>query len=220
MVDIESISPHVLRACAEQRLRQESRNAIAAGHRCPGRSRRIDKDYRYDCSVGEMVFRDVVPEADEIIGKLGFDNVYLLARLLSIYECERSADMKRLRMRDARYAFATVNGIEKAFTFFKIHCDHVFRSLTLHDGSPILLPYSENTEIPINQLNDLNTQGVKYAMTHDWKDVIVKKAVQKVLVVLPDGFRHIQATDEALEVSTYKQFSEIRTSSAEWSHNT
>ncbi|WKY05090.1 hypothetical protein Q1695_005818 [Nippostrongylus brasiliensis] len=156
-----------------------------------------------------MLFRDVVPEADETIGKLGFDNVYSLARLISIYECERSADRKRLRMRDARYAFVTVNGIEKAFTFFKRYCDHVFRSLTLHDGSPILLPYSENTEIPIDQLNDLNTQGVKYAMAHDWKDVVVKEAVQKVLIVLPDGFRHIQATDEALEVSTYKRFSEI-----------
>ncbi|WKY10642.1 hypothetical protein Q1695_002755 [Nippostrongylus brasiliensis] len=30
-----------------------------------------------------------------------------------------------------------------------------------------------------------------------------------MLVVLPDGFRHIQAMDEALEVSTYKRFSEI-----------
>ncbi|VDL70766.1 unnamed protein product [Nippostrongylus brasiliensis] len=56
MVDIDSISPHVLRAYDEQRLRQESRNAVAAGHRattsgdgdtspltisymCPGRSR-------------------------------------------------------------------------------------------------------------------------------------------------------------------------------------
>ncbi|VDL77142.1 unnamed protein product [Nippostrongylus brasiliensis] len=32
VVDIEAISPRVLRAYAEQRLRQESRNAIAAGH--------------------------------------------------------------------------------------------------------------------------------------------------------------------------------------------
>ncbi|WKX89396.1 hypothetical protein Q1695_008782 [Nippostrongylus brasiliensis] len=44
---------------------------------------------------------------------------------------------------------------------------------------------------------------------HDWKDVVVEEAVQKVLVVFPDGFRHTQATDEALEVSTYKRFSEI-----------
>ncbi|VDP44362.1 unnamed protein product [Heligmosomoides polygyrus] len=32
-VDIDAISPRVLKAYAEQRLRQESRNAIAAGHR-------------------------------------------------------------------------------------------------------------------------------------------------------------------------------------------
>ncbi|VDO56825.1 unnamed protein product, partial [Heligmosomoides polygyrus] len=112
-------------------------------------------------------------------------------------------------MRDTKYAFVTITGIEKAFTFYKRYCDHVFRSLALHDGSPILLPYSEVAEIPIDQLNDLNTQGVKYAMAHDWKDIAVKEAVQKVLIVLPDGFRDTQATDETLEIRTYRRFSEI-----------
>ncbi|VDO26642.1 unnamed protein product, partial [Heligmosomoides polygyrus] len=63
---------------------------------CPGRNRSVDIGYHCDCSVGEMLFRDVVPEADETLGKLHFDNVYSLARLISIYECERSADRKRL----------------------------------------------------------------------------------------------------------------------------
>ncbi|VDL77141.1 unnamed protein product [Nippostrongylus brasiliensis] len=46
-------------------------------------------------------------------------------------------------------------------------------------------------------------------MAHDWKDICVKEAVQKVLLILPDGFRDIQTTDETLEIRTYKRFSEI-----------
>lgn len=225
-VDIESINPRVLLAYAEKRLRNESRKAISAGHRatsngdgdmsalgmffkCPGRRREAGVDYEFACTVNDMVFKDVVPDADETVGELKFDNAYALARLISIFECERNADRKRLRMRDPSYAFITLSGIEKAFTFYKRYCDHVFRCLALHDGSPIMLPHGGNSEIPIEQLNDLNTQGVKFAISHNWRDVEVKEAMQKTLILLPEGFRTASSANETLELRTYQRFSEI-----------
>ncbi|VDL73449.1 unnamed protein product [Nippostrongylus brasiliensis] len=46
-------------------------------------------------------------------------------------------------------------------------------------------------------------------MAHDWKDILVKEAVQKVLIFLPDGFRDGQVSEETIEMRTYKRFSEI-----------
>ncbi|VDP04883.1 unnamed protein product [Heligmosomoides polygyrus] len=184
-------------------------SALGMFFKCLGRRREAGVDYEFACTVNDMVFKDVVPDADETVGELKLDNAYALARLISIFECERNADRKRLRMRDPSYAFITLSGIEKAFTFYKRYCDYVFRCLALNDGSPIMLPHGGNSEIPIEQLNDLNTQGVKLAISHNWRDVEVKEAMQKILILLLEGFRAASSANETLELRTYQRFSEI-----------
>ncbi|KAL6740809.1 hypothetical protein Aduo_014128 [Ancylostoma duodenale] len=75
-----------------------------------------------------------------------------------------------------------------------------------------MLPYAETTEIPIEQLNDLNSEGIKFAMTHSWSDVTVKEATQKILILLPEGFRSLPSMvvpEETVEYGIYQRFSEI-----------
>ncbi|EYC37336.1 hypothetical protein Y032_0802g2426 [Ancylostoma ceylanicum] len=187
-------------------------SSLSIFFKCPNQRRVEGIDYDFDCSVRNMVFKDVVPEVEDSIGRLTFSNIFELARLISIFECERNADKKRFRMKDRTFLFITVTGIQKAFTFFKRHCDHVCRSLALHDGSPVMLPYAETTEIPIEQLNDLNSEGIKFAMTHSWSDVLVKEATQKILVLLPEGFRSLPAMvvpEDTVAYGIYQRFSEI-----------
>ncbi|KHJ96885.1 hypothetical protein OESDEN_03142 [Oesophagostomum dentatum] len=87
----------------------------------PDRGHEEGIDYDFDCRVRSMTFKDVVPEAEKSIAKLTFRNVFELARLISIFEAERNVDKKRYRMKDRSFAFVTVDGVRKAFVFFKRH---------------------------------------------------------------------------------------------------
>ncbi|VDO81863.1 unnamed protein product [Heligmosomoides polygyrus] len=117
LVDIEAISAEFLRAYTGQRLRQQWKGAISAGHRFPERAqdnvarvatatssasdphqseescstnaylRATTKGDDGDTSALKMLFKHVVPDADGTIGRLRFENVDILDRLISIYEC-------------------------------------------------------------------------------------------------------------------------------------
>ncbi|KAK6028431.1 zinc knuckle, partial [Ostertagia ostertagi] len=144
--------------------------------RCPGRVHSRDgTPSNFNCSIREKRFKDVIPEAAETIGEIRFDTIFSLARLISIYESERNDDSRRFLMTDSKFPFITATGSQKAFTFYKHCCDHVFRSLALHDGSLLSLPHDGGTGFPINQLNDLNNEGVKFAKMNSWKEIVAKR---------------------------------------------
>uniref|UniRef100_A0A183FBA1 BK_channel_a domain-containing protein n=1 Tax=Heligmosomoides polygyrus TaxID=6339 RepID=A0A183FBA1_HELPZ len=147
----------------------------------------------FSCSVGEKTFKDVVPSAIETIGHLRFDTVFSLARLISIHEHERSQERKRLLMMDPRHVFITLSGVRKAFLFFKKCCDHVFHSLATHDGSFLALPHDGGTGLPVDQLNEANNEGVRYAKANNWDDVENDEEPLKPLVILPDSFSLVDA---------------------------
>ncbi|KAK5972311.1 hypothetical protein GCK32_020134 [Trichostrongylus colubriformis] len=161
-------------------------------YRCPGRLHGEDS---FSCSIRDKRFKDVVPDAGETLRDIRFDTIFSLARLISIYESERSDDSRRLLMIDPKYPYVSITGAQKAFTFFKHCCHHVFRSLTLHDGSLLSLPHDGGTGCPINELNDLNNEGVRFAKMHSWDDVMAATQDQtQTLLLLPDGFRDVNST--------------------------
>ncbi|EYC33024.1 hypothetical protein Y032_0002g562 [Ancylostoma ceylanicum] len=53
------------------------------------------------------------------------------------------------------------------------------------------------TGIPIEQLNDLNNEGVSFAKVHTWKKITVKLMTRKALLLLPSGFRSHNAVFES-----------------------
>ncbi|KAK6049946.1 zinc knuckle [Cooperia oncophora] len=64
--------------------------------RCPGK---YAKDgCGYACTIQEKTFKDVVPTASEAIGNIRFDSIFALARLISIFDHERSEQNKRFLM--------------------------------------------------------------------------------------------------------------------------
>ncbi|KAK5972807.1 Zinc knuckle [Trichostrongylus colubriformis] len=161
-------------------------------YRCPGRLHGEDS---FSCSIRDKRFKDVVPDAGETLRDIRFDTIFSLARLISIYESERSDDSRRLLMIDPKYPYVSITGAQKAFTFFMHCCHHVFRSLTLHDGSLLSLPHDGGTGCPINELNDLNNEGVRFAKMHSWDDVMAATQDQtQTLLLLPDGFRDVNST--------------------------
>ncbi|XGW33944.1 hypothetical protein V3C99_018016, partial [Haemonchus contortus] len=160
--------------------------------RCPGRHGQESDGYRYTCTIQEKTFKDVVPDAPEAIANLRFDTIFGLARLLSIYEHERNEEHKRFLMLDHKYFSISVTGAQKAFLFYKKFCDHVFRSLILHDGSSLCLPHDGGTGWPIEQLNQATNEAVRYAQANSWDEVNVKEP-NTTLLSLPDSFRAITA---------------------------
>ncbi|XGW27812.1 hypothetical protein V3C99_007973 [Haemonchus contortus] len=188
--DLDAIAPAVLRDYAERRIRATSRNATIIGHRatkdgidtsplglffrCPGRHGQESDGYRYSCTIQEKTFKDVVPDAPEAIANLRFDTIFGLARLLSIYEHERNEERKRLLMLDHKYCSISVTGAQKAFLFYEKFCDHVFRSLILHDGPSLCLPHDGGTGWPIEQINQATNEAVRYAQANSWDEVNVK----------------------------------------------
>ncbi|VDO76006.1 unnamed protein product [Heligmosomoides polygyrus] len=132
--------------------------------RCPGRLHDEDEAaYEFSCSIRDKLFIDVAPDAGETIGKLRFNTIFCLARLISIFESERNVDRKRFLMADPSYMFVTVSDVQKAFSFLKHCCDHVFRALSLRDGSLLMLPHDGGTGVPVHQLNELNNEGIRFA---------------------------------------------------------
>ncbi|EYC05726.1 hypothetical protein Y032_0080g1333 [Ancylostoma ceylanicum] len=180
---------------------------------CPGKHEmRGSANYSFSCTVHDKRFKDVVQDAIETIGKIQFHSIYGLARLISIYEQEKNDERRRFLMLDPSYEFLTVSGAQKAFTFFKHCCDHVFRSLACHDGSVLSLPHDGGTGFPVEQLNDVNNEGVKYAKLHSWEDVAVATNPKKVLLILPDAFRTINSVFKArddVEFSVYSKLSDV-----------
>uniref|UniRef100_A0A183GVE8 NYN domain-containing protein n=1 Tax=Heligmosomoides polygyrus TaxID=6339 RepID=A0A183GVE8_HELPZ len=78
----------------------------------------------------------------------------------------------------------SMSGVQKAYSFYKGHCDHLLRALILHDGMPIAMVYKENVNIDIAQLNDLANAGIRCAQTHSWDDMKVEGPVRKILLIL------------------------------------
>ncbi|KIH69155.1 zinc knuckle [Ancylostoma duodenale] len=171
--------------------------------RCPGRLHQNGgAEYAFSCSIREKKFKDVVPSAGETIGEIKFDTIYSLARYISIYDHEKNEERRRFLMMDRNYKFITISGAKKAFTFFKKCCDHVFRSLTLHDGSLLSLSHdgglgipieqlNEINRIPIEQLNEINNEAVKFAKTNSWEELATTADQMKVVVLLLDPFRNV-----------------------------
>nr|CDJ87615.1 unnamed protein product [Haemonchus contortus] len=166
---------------------------------------------RYSCTIQEKTFKDVVPDAPEAIANLRFDTIFGLARLLSIYEHERNEERKRFLMLDYKYCSISVTGAQKAFLFYKKFCDHVFRSLILHDGSSLCLPHDGGTGWPIEQLNQATNEAVRYAQANSWDEVNVKEP-NMTLLILPDSFRAITAAfreNAYVERRLYSKLSEV-----------
>ncbi|KIH45387.1 hypothetical protein ANCDUO_24572, partial [Ancylostoma duodenale] len=130
---------------------------------CSGRTREDGINYQFTCTIKEKKFKDVTNVNDDTIGELRFHTIYERARLISIYETEKNEDRRRFLMKDEKYKLITIDGMQKAFTFYKKYCDHVFRAIALHDGSRLNLPHDGGTGIPTEQLNDLNNEGVSFA---------------------------------------------------------
>ncbi|KAK6018493.1 hypothetical protein OSTOST_15917, partial [Ostertagia ostertagi] len=169
------------------------------------------------CADGQSVYIQIkghqIDQAAETIGEIRFDTIFSLARLISIYESERNDDSRRFLMTDSKFPFITATGSQKAFTFYKHCCDHVFRSLALHDGSLLSLPHDGGTGFPINQLNDLNNEGVKFAKMNSWKEIVAETQRQHTtLLLLPDGFRHVNSAfkpQHNVERKVYYKFYEV-----------
>ncbi|VDP16976.1 unnamed protein product [Heligmosomoides polygyrus] len=177
---------------------------------CPGRQRL--NDLTFACSIQEKSFKDVVPSAVETIGHLRFDTVFSLARLISIYDHERCLERKRLLMMDPKYVFITLSGVRKAFLYFKKCCDHIFRGLATHDGSSLALPHDGGTGLPIEQLNDANNEGVRFAKSNDWDEMEANEEPSKPLIILPESFSMVDVFFKAqptVRRQIYHELSEI-----------
>ncbi|VDO82410.1 unnamed protein product [Heligmosomoides polygyrus] len=191
-IDFESIAPEVLREFAERKLRERSRNATIIGHR----------EILQGCSA----------ISSGTIGHLRFDTVFSLARLISIYDHGRCLERKRLLMMDAKYVFITLSGVRKAFLYFKKCCDHILRGLATHDGSSLALPHDGGTGLPIEELNDANNEGVRFAKSNDWDEMEANEEPSKPLIILPESFSMVDVFFKAqptVRRQIYHELSEI-----------
>ncbi|KIH68987.1 hypothetical protein ANCDUO_00667 [Ancylostoma duodenale] len=179
---------------------------------CSGRTREEGINYQFACTIRDKRFKDVANVNDDTIGELRFYTIYGLARLISIFETEKNEDRRRFLMKDEKYKLVTTDGMRKAFTFYKKYCDHVIRAIALHDGSRLNLPHDGSTGIPIEQLNDLNNEGVSFAKVHTWEEITVKLMTRKALLLLPNGFRSHDAVFESngdCEIFIYEKISDM-----------
>uniref|UniRef100_A0A7I4XW15 Peptidase A2 domain-containing protein n=1 Tax=Haemonchus contortus TaxID=6289 RepID=A0A7I4XW15_HAECO len=103
-------------------------------------------------------------------------------------------------------------------------CDHVFRSLALHDGSLLSLPHDGGTGFPIDQLNDLNNEGAKFAKINSWTEVVAKAQRQhSTLLLLPDRFRQVNTAfkpQHNVGRKVYFEFHEVSRALETMSENT
>ncbi|KAK6012382.1 zinc knuckle [Ostertagia ostertagi] len=160
--------------------------------RCPGRYGQSDDGYVYSCTIQGKTFKDVVPTASEAIGNIHFDSIFALARLISIYEHERSEERRRFLMLDSKHCSISSSGVQKAYLFYKKYCDHVFRTLTLHDGSFLCLAHDGGTGLPLEELNQATNDAVRYAKLNDWDEMVRSERI-KILMILPDSFRTVNS---------------------------
>ncbi|KAL6731892.1 hypothetical protein Aduo_002712 [Ancylostoma duodenale] len=115
-------------------------------------------------------------------------------------------------MKNPTHCFVTVSGVEKAYAFFKDHCDHVERALMAHDGGNVAVTTNSGWNIDIAQINDLTNAGIRFAGAHSWSEIVVRNAVKSTLVFLPFGFRgydRIVAAGENVKIHLYKSLHDI-----------
>ncbi|VDL77343.1 unnamed protein product [Nippostrongylus brasiliensis] len=185
-------------------------SALSIFHKCPEAQQ--GSGGNAGCSIRGMVFGDVVKEADETIAKLPITTIYSLARYISIYEQERDADRRNFLMRDKNHEFVTTTGVQKAYVFFKRHCLHTLSALIRHDGSALMMRHDGESKMPIDVLNELVNEGVRYAAAHSWDDVVIGKKEEKTLLLLPPGFRyhkHVVRFPESVTPFVYENLPEI-----------
>ncbi|KAL6739495.1 hypothetical protein Aduo_012941 [Ancylostoma duodenale] len=191
--DALAIIPHKMNDEVVSAVAQDGQvvdnSALSILHRCSGRRFEDGDPMPYNCTVRQMTFDSVAHVEDAVIANLSFSSIFELARLISIFESEPDLDKKRYQMRNPGHCFVTIAGIEKAFVFFKRHCDHTIRALMAHDGSNVSLTSKAGLNIDITQLNDLTNAGIRFAQAHTWDEVSVKGAVKSTLLLLPFGFR-------------------------------
>ncbi|EYC39508.1 hypothetical protein Y032_0653g1175 [Ancylostoma ceylanicum] len=176
-------------------------SGLSLFHACPGGSRHDDDD-SFDCTMKDKVFGDVVKDADPMVASLPITTIYSLARYISIYEQERDTDKRNFLMKDKKYNFVTTSGVQKAYVFFKRHCLHTMRDLMRHDGSSLLMRFEGSYGLTIDQVNSLTNEGVRYAMSHSWSDDLVKRKKEKVILLLPNGFRYHKHVVDCGSVTT------------------
>ncbi|KAL6729654.1 hypothetical protein Aduo_000692 [Ancylostoma duodenale] len=187
-------------------------SALSILHRCSGRRFEDGDPMPFNCTVRQMTFGSVAHVEDAVIANLSFASIFELGRLISIFESEPDLDKKRYQMRNPGHCFVTIAGIEKAFVFFKRHCDHTIRALMTHDGSNVSLTSNAGLSIDITQLNDLTNAGIRFAQSHTWDEITVKGAVKSTLVFLPFGFRgfeRVAAAAENVVVHLYKSLTDV-----------
>uniref|UniRef100_W6NDX0 Uncharacterized protein n=1 Tax=Haemonchus contortus TaxID=6289 RepID=W6NDX0_HAECO len=179
---------------------------------CPARYGQNDDGYVYSCSIREKTFRDVVPTASEAIGNIHFNSIFALARLISIYERERSGERRRFLMLDSKYCRISITGVQKAYLFCKKYCDDVLRALTHHDGSFRCLTHDRESGLSLEELNQATNEGVRYAKGNDWDEMVVDERI-KILLILLDSFRAVStAFSESPDVERrlYGSLNDIR----------
>ncbi|KIH53147.1 hypothetical protein ANCDUO_16734 [Ancylostoma duodenale] len=142
-------------------------SALGLFFTCPGSGRRhgtVDSE-EYHCTIHDVTFADVAPDETDV-------SIFSLVRMISIYENEADIDKNRFLMRSPNHNFVTIDGAEKAYTFYKRNCEHVLKASLVHDGSKIAMA-SKEVDIEISQLNDLTNAGVQFPQSNFWEDVNV-----------------------------------------------
>ncbi|VDP31018.1 unnamed protein product [Heligmosomoides polygyrus] len=198
------------RAIAAARPEDADNSALSIFFVCPGAGRRSNghEIEDYDCSVRDLTFADVVPcELDPVVRSLKFSSIFSLARMISIYENEVDVDKKRYLMRTPSYNFVSISGVEKAYTFFKRHCEHLLKTLLRHDGSNIAIIAKDAVDMELAQLNDLTNTGIRYAMTHSWEEISIEGPKKQTLIMVLNGFRgcaRVLRAEDNVTISAYK----------------
>ncbi|VDO25136.1 unnamed protein product, partial [Heligmosomoides polygyrus] len=197
-------------AIAAARPEDADNSALLIFFVCPGAGRRSNghEIEDYGCSVRDLTFADVVPcELDPVVRSLKFSSIFSLAQMISIYENEVDVDKKRYLMRTPSYNFVTISGVEKAYTFFKRHCEHLLKTLLRHDGSNIAIIAKDAVDMELAQLNDLTNTGIRYAMTHSWEEISIEGPKKQTLIMVPNGVRgcaRVLRAEDNVTISAYR----------------
>lgn len=110
-------------------------------------------------------------------------------------------------MRTPSYNFVTISGVEKAYTFFKRHCEHLLKTLLRHDGSNIAIIAKDAVDMELAQLNDLTNTGIRYAMTHSWEEISIEGPKKQTLIMVPNGVRgcaRVLRAEDNVTISAYR----------------
>ncbi|KAL6726400.1 hypothetical protein Aduo_008373 [Ancylostoma duodenale] len=187
-------------------------SALSIFYSCSGRRFEDNDPVEFKCRIRQSTFSAIAHVEDPVIANLLFHSIFDLARLISIFESEPDLDRKRYKMKNPTHCFVTVSGVEKAYAFFKDHCDHVERALMAHDGGNVAVTTNSGWNIDIAQINDLTNAGIRFAGAHSWSEIVVRNAVKSTLVFLPFGFRgydRIVAAGENVKIHLYKSLHDI-----------